>query len=119
MTGPVVLTAAHGLSCLHGGTVAAAASDRLRVALKPVLIAPLEGKTVSGCTTPDAAGPPPTVKCRTVATVTAGALSRLTVRRVSVLLTGLVALTSGTPPPTGAPVQVGLGPTRLRAAVEP
>src|SRR5688500_10038125 len=111
MTNPVVLTEAHGLSCGHQGTVAATTSERLRVGTKAVLLAPLMGKAVEGCTTPDATGPPPTVKCLKVTAVTAGASSRLTVRRASVLLTGLVALTNGTPPPTFAPVKVGEGPT--------
>ncbi|MEV6304516.1 hypothetical protein AB0M02_34265 [Actinoplanes sp. NPDC051861] len=109
-----VLVAPSTVACPHSpGLVAAATtSSRLTVGKMPVLLAGLTGKAVAGCTTAPSQN---TKTCLTVASVTTGEKSRLTVGGVSVVLADVAGATDGVSP-TGNALKATANQTRLTAA---
>jgi hypothetical protein len=98
MSAEQVLSTASTVSCGHGGTVAVQGTAALTVAGAPVLVqAGIGGKPVAQCRTQpksDASGPID-VPCTSVAAVTAGQATKLTVGGVPVVLESLAGGTNG------------------------
>jgi hypothetical protein len=117
MTTPSVLTTDSTVTCAHSGTVEAASTTRLTVGGVAVLLAPVAGKTISGCTVVDDANTS-TKHCATVGSTSAGESSKLTVGGVSVVSDQLAGFSDGQPPPPpGPPLAAAVAnQTRLRAA---
>jgi hypothetical protein len=116
MTAPEVLTTSSTLTCAHQGTIQAVSSTRLRVNNAAVLLAPVKGKTVSGCILPDDPQTS-TLRCKSVALVTTGESSKLRGGKTSVLLATLAGFSDGTPPQNAKLPPASANQTRLRAAV--
>ncbi|HEU4347608.1 MAG TPA: hypothetical protein VFR35_07455 [Actinoplanes sp.] len=117
MTAPAVLTTGSTVTCAHQAKVVADSTTRLTVGKKPVLLAPVTGKSINACPIVDDPNTA-TLKCKSVLSVSAGASSKLTVGRKSVLLDVLAGVTDGTPPPAGAPLAPAVAnQAKLRAAV--
>lgn len=78
---PKVLTESSTLKCSSQGTVQlTAGQSKLTVGGAKVLVeGDLAEATISGCTLTDSSGPPPTVQCKKVSTVMAGAATKLKV----------------------------------------
>ena len=111
-----VLTTASRVACPHGGAVSTSGQSRLRVLDAPVLRQDgVAGRALdSNCavvTDPNTS----TLKCATVAAVTAGQATKLKVGGAAVLLDTLAGTTNGTPPPTGATLSATAGQAKLRA----
>jgi hypothetical protein len=80
----------------HGGTVSTSSSSKLTVAGAAVLTGDgVTGKTVAGCQTPTSNSTQP---CKTVAAVSGGLASKLTVGGLPVVLEDVVGSTDGVPP---------------------
>ena len=109
-----VLVAPSTVTCPHPpGTVTAGTTSRLTVGGKPVLLAGLLGKDVTGCPVTPSQN---SKTCLKVMSVTAGEKSKLTVGGVPVLLADVAGATDGVPPPAGAPITATPNQVRLTAA---
>ena len=94
-----VLTTASNVTCGHQGTVSTSSSTKLKVSGAAVLLqAGVAGKSVGTCSTPpaaDASGTPTAQPCQTVASVGAGAATKLQAGGTPVMVDTLTGTTDG------------------------
>lgn len=95
-----VLITSSTITCGHSGNVTVTSTQKLKVSNNPVLVkARIEGKTVSGCATPepanDPSGTPTGRKCTSVSSVSKGWATKLKVNNQAVMLDTLSGTTGG------------------------
>lgn len=110
---PKVLTQGSVLTCAHQGKIQVTASQSLlKIDGQAVLVqGDLEGKTISGCSTP---ATPTSKPCTSVVSMTVGAATMIKVGGKAVLLETAMGMTDGvTPAPTNIWQVQSAGQTKL------